>query len=40
MIKNYSRLLKTTPNPENPPGYDFSKRKLVIGQWIDVKDTI
>ena len=20
--------------------FDFNKRKLVIGQWIDVKDTI
>ena len=40
MIKNYSRLMKTSPDPNNPPGYDFSKRKLVIGQWIDVKDTI
>lgn len=40
MIKNYSRLLKTVEDTDHPPGFDFSKRKLVTGQWIDVKDTI
>ena len=42
------KMLKETFNPLSeatlkkitPKGFDFSKRRIEIGQWVDVKDTI